>query len=173
MNFFKDMFAVVAVLLCIAYAHGEKCLNPTIQSEYYTTTDATIVTRIAAVSVFTVSCKNNIDIPNLYVDLNGKIVPAIKSVDVRNKFQVSWTEEPKKISSGTHTIKVYDEEGYAAVRKAQRSEEDSSEVPHLLVVEIYHSGTYSGPWFQSEFVAAVASILIWYWAYTAKSKLGA
>jgi len=166
--------ALLSALLVVAQlACGEKCVNPTIQSDYYTTTDATIVSRIAALSVFTVNCKNNIDIPNLYVDIGGKIVPAIKSVDVRNKFQISWTEEPKKISSGTHTIKVYDEEGYAAVRKAQRNEEDSSAIPHLFVVEIYHSGTYNGPWFQSEFIAATASVLIWYWAYTAKSKLGA
>jgi len=173
MHSLKNLIIISAAFLLVAFVQGEKCVNPSIQSDYYTATDATIVSRVAALSVFTVNCKNNIDIPNLYVDINGKIVPAIKSVDVRNKFQISWTEEPKKLASGTHTIKVYDEEGYAAVRKAQRSEEDISTVPHLLVVEIYHSGTYNGPWFQSEFIAAIASILIWYWAYTAKSKLGA
>jgi len=171
MNSIQLAVAVVAFLALSV--QGQKCINPNVQAEHYTTTDATIVSRVAALSVFTVTCKNDIDIPNLYVDINGKIAPAIKSVDVRNKFQLSWTDEPKKVSSGTYTIKVYDEEGYAAVRKAQRNEEDVSAVPHLFTVEIYHSGTYNGPWFQSEFIAAVASVLIWYWAYTAKSKLSA
>jgi len=164
-------FGIVVLCALAAFTYGDKCIAPQVESEYYTTTDATIVSKLAAISVFTVQCQGSTDISNLYVDLNGKIVPAIKSIDNKNKFQISWTEEPKKLSSGTYVIKVYDEDGYAAVRKAQRNEEDISAVPHLFTLDVYHSGTYNGPYFQSEFVATVLSVLIYYWAYTAKSKL--
>lgn len=30
---------------------------------------------------------------------------------------MSWTEESAKIGSGSHDVKIYDEEGFAALRK--------------------------------------------------------
>ena len=33
------------------------------------------------------------------------------------KYQVSWTEEHEKAGSGTYSVTIYDEDGFAAVRK--------------------------------------------------------
>lgn len=74
-----------------------------------------------------------------------------------NEYIVSWLEETKKATRGNFEIKVYDDEGYAAVRKvtcctlivddfiygvfffqAQRNGEDSTTVQPLGVVILNH-----------------------------------
>lgn len=85
--------------------------------------------------------------------------------------QVSWTEEIKKASRGNHLVRVFDEEGLAAVRKAQRSGVDTSSVTPLAEVVVSHPGAFNGPWVNSEILAAGLSIVVAYVALSTKSKL--
>jgi len=164
------MYSLYTFLLIVGVVAAQGCQNPEVSVSTYTTTDATVVASIAFVAEFTVKCQNNVKNLNLYADVNDKLVIVTKSKE-GDKYQVSWTEDPKKVSSGDHLVKIYDEQGYAALRKAQRSGEDTSSVPVLTTVAVNHSGTYNGPWFQSEFLASLTFIGLWYFAYHTKAKL--
>jgi len=52
-----------------------------------------------------------------------------------------------------------------------RSGEDISSVKPIATVVLNFPGAYQGPWVNSEFMAAVLSILVSYAAFSAKSKL--
>lgn len=52
----------------------------------------------------------------MYAEVGGKPLSVVKSKDT-NEYVVSWLEETKKAPRGNFEIKVYDDEGYAAVRK--------------------------------------------------------
>lgn len=85
--------------------------------------------------------------------------------------QVSWTEDIKKVHSGNYEVKLYDEESYAAIRKAHRNNEDPSSVKPLAVVTVTNPGVYQGPWINSELLAVALAALVSYAAFSAKSKL--
>lgn len=87
--------------------------------------------------------------------------------------QVSWTEDIKKAHSGDYSVKLYDEEGYSAIRKAYRNAEDPSSVKPLAVVVVNNPGVYLGPWINSELLAVILAALVSYAAFSAKSKLQA
>ncbi|KAK8756913.1 translocon-associated protein delta [Amblyomma americanum] len=168
------MRSVVAALLlvCVGHCHGKTCDNPEVTPKVYTTTDGLIVANIAFIAEFHLRCRENVQNVPLYADVKGKIVPVIKSTET-NDYQVSWTEELNKAHSGDYLIRVYDEEGYGALRKAQRTGESLQGVTPLFTINVNHPGTYLGPWIQSEFVAGLAAALLWYFAYSAKAKLQA
>lgn len=84
---------------------------------------------------------------------------------------MSWTEDIKKARSGDYNIKLYDEEKYAAVRKAIRNGEDPDSVKPLAVVVLNNPGVYLGPWINSELLAAFLVALVSYMAFSAKYKL--
>ena len=44
---------------------------------------------------------------------------------------MSWSEETKKAKNGNHEVKLYDEEGYSNLKKAQRSGENTQNVKPL------------------------------------------
>ncbi|KFM67359.1 Translocon-associated protein subunit delta, partial [Stegodyphus mimosarum] len=163
------------LVLCIhfsvfLFALGEICKSPVVNPSIYTTTDGMVVSEVALITEFSVTCDGSAKDFTLYADVKGNAVPAVKSAG-SSKYQVSWTEDSTKISSGDHGIKIYDEEGFAALRKAQRQGEDASGLPSAFSVSVYHQGTYYGPWVQSEFLAAAFSIILWYIAFSARSKL--
>lgn len=110
---------------------------------------------------------------------------------------MSWTEEIKKARRGDHVVRLFDEEGFAAVRKAQRSGADVASIPALAEITVSHPGSFngnedflfsfvlcstiftglymyfsrSGPYVNSEILAAGLSILVAYVALSTKSKL--
>ncbi|KAJ9599943.1 hypothetical protein L9F63_009771 [Diploptera punctata] len=163
-------FSLVYVTFLFAYVSANVCTKPEVVASAYTTQDATVLTNIAFVAEFTLKCGNQVSGLPLYAEINGKTLPAARVGD-DNKYQVSWTEEVKKARSGDYSINLYDEEGYAAMRKAIRSGEDPASVKPLVTVVVNHPGAYQGPWVNSEFMAAVLSVLVWYVAFSAKSKL--
>nr|CAD7433960.1 unnamed protein product [Timema monikensis] len=124
----------------------------------YTTQDATVLTSIAFIADFTLKCGNGAKGIPLYAEIDGKTVPAARTGD--DKYQVSWTEEVKKARSGDYNVNLFDDEGYAALRKAVRSGEDASTVKPLVTVVVNYPGAYQGPWVNSEFMAAVLSLLV-------------
>lgn len=84
---------------------------------------------------------------------------------------MSWTEEPKKARRGVYTIRILDEESFAAFRKAQRSSADTSSIPALAELSLSHPGAFNGPYVNSEILAAGLSLVVAYVAFSTKSKL--
>ncbi|KAK2547221.1 Translocon-associated protein subunit delta [Acropora cervicornis] len=89
----------------------------------------------------------------------------------RGRGMQSWAESHKEEKSGIYTLSFYDEAGYAAYRKAQRSGTENEAKP-LFTVDIDHKGAgREGLYVQTEFIAVVAALLIWWSANNVKSKL--
>ncbi|CAN8018602.1 unnamed protein product [Ixodes persulcatus] len=160
------------LLLFVNSCSGETCEKPEVTHKLYTTTDGLIVANIAFIAEFDVKCRNGAKDLALYADVNGKVLPAVRSLDTSG-YQVSWTEELSKAASGEYVIRIYDDEGYTALRKAQRTGEDAKSVTPLFTLNVHHPGTYHGAWVQSEFVAVLVAVLLWYFAYSSKMKLQA
>jgi len=165
-----SIFVVLGYWLLFTCVSADVCTKPEVSASAYTTQDATVLTNIAFVAELTLNCGNLVTGLPLYAEINGKTLPAARIGD-GNKYQVSWTEDVKKTRSGDYSVNLYDEEGYAALRKAIRSGEDSSSVKSLVTIVVNHPGAYQGPWVNSEFMAAILSVLVWYLAFSARSKL--
>merc|ERR1712126_91425 len=161
---------VSGIVVCVQLSYGDTCQSPKVALKSYTTNDATIVSNVAFLAEFTLQCSNGLRNFPVYVELDGAIVPAVRAQD-GSSYQVSWTKDPKYAFSGDHNVRLFDEEGFANVRKAQRNGESTSDVDALATITVNHSGTYQGPWVNAEFVAALASTIIYYTAYSLKNKL--
>jgi len=160
-------FLCLSLFVALASA---SCNNPTITATSFTTQDATILTNIAYISQFQLQCDGETaDIP-LYAEVGGKSVSVVRGKET-NTYQASWSEEIKKAARGNFVIHVYDDEGYAALRKAQRSGEDASAVKPLSTVILNHPGAYNGPWINSELAAFALAVGVYYYAFSAKAKL--
>ncbi|CAH0562170.1 unnamed protein product [Brassicogethes aeneus] len=160
--FFATVVCAVSGILC------QSCKNPQVTSKSFTTQDVTIVTNVAYIGEFDVKCASGA-VNALYAEIEGNLVPV--SVVEGNKYQVSWTEEAKLAKRGDRVVRVFDEEGFTAVRKAIRAGEDASSVSELFNVVINHPGAYSGPWLQGEIVATIVSLVIAYFAVVSRSKV--
>lgn len=84
---------------------------------------------------------------------------------------MSWNEEIKKARSGDYVIRLFDDEGYGAVRKAQRSDGDVNAVKSLAKIVVRHPGAYSGPWVNSELMATVLAFTTAYIAIATRNKI--
>lgn len=85
-------------------------------------------------------------------------------------YEISWSEPIKKARSGEISVRIFDEEGYGAFRKAQRSG-DMSNVKELHTVKFYHQGTYKGPSIQIEFLVTILFGIIFYFARSSMNKI--
>jgi len=166
-----NYFAILCLVAVAANAaKAETCQNPEVSASAYVTEDATILMNVAFTTQFTLKCSNGAKDISLYAEVEGKALPAVR-LSADNKYQVSWTEEVKKARSGDYSVKLYDEESYAAIRKAHRNGEDPESVKPLAVVLLNNPGVYQGPWINSELLAALLAALVSYAAFSAKSKL--
>ncbi|KAK2165328.1 hypothetical protein LSH36_52g09047 [Paralvinella palmiformis] len=159
------VFAVLPILIA-----GDTCLSPSVKPKVYTTTDASVAVNTVIVIEFSVTCKNGIKDLNLYAELNGHAIPASKIKD-SNSFQVSFSSLHKDTPAGNYEVRFFDEEGYSALRKAQRSGDNAKSVASLFAVPVTHPGASHGILVQTEFVAAVVATLVWYIAHSARGKL--
>lgn len=141
-----------------------------------------VIASTAFATTFTVTCSDPSQSSSLvlFAEVDGvkRSIPVMKSVD-GTTYQISWTSEelvkPSLSSSyKIYSTKVYDEEGYAQLRKAQRKADGSgSDVKPLFSLDVPHPGTYKGPYLQTELIAAFLSVFVWWSAYLAKAKLTA
>ncbi|CAD7013568.1 translocon-associated protein subunit delta [Ceratitis capitata] len=165
----RNLIAAFLVCLCAGVTFATTCTSPKVSVTSFSTQDATILTQVAHVGEFSLSCGNNVQ-PNLFAEFPcGKIVPVAKIGN--GKYQVSWTKEIKKSSGGNVVLRLFDEEGYASVRKAQRDGDNVSNVKSLVDITVATKGAYKGPWVKAELVAALVVGGIAYFAFTAKSKV--
>jgi len=160
----------LAALLLGVFTCGlcKTCTSPEVTSITFTTQDATIVSNIAFISEFSIKCETG-SLSNLYADVEGNVVPV--SAVGEDKFQVSWTEDTKTARSGDKVVRIFDEDGYTAFRKASRAGDDTSAIAPLIDVIVNHPGAFNGPWLKSEFLATIVSVVIAYVAISSKSKL--
>lgn len=166
----KSFLVLFFSLYTVSVVFAETCQKPEVVATAYVTEDATVLTKVAFTTQFTLKCSNGVKGISLYAEVNGKALPAVK-LSADNKYQVSWTEDIKKVHSGDYDVKLYDEEGYSAIRKAYRNAEDPSSVKPLAVVVVNNPGVYLGPWINSELLAVILAALVSYAAFSAKSKL--
>ncbi|GFN84604.1 ceramide kinase [Plakobranchus ocellatus] len=165
----QALLAVSLVLLPVSI-YGDTCLAPQVKSQSYSTPEAIVSFDTVLIVEFSLTCKNNLKNVNLYADVAGRTIPATR-IGEPNKYQISITDEPKKLPSGAYEIRFFDEEGFALLRKAQRSGESTSSLKPLFTITLNHPGIWSGPLIQSEFVAAMTAIIVWWMAYTQRGKL--
>lgn len=165
-------FIIFSILIIcgILDTFAETCQKPEVVASAYVTEDATILTNVAFTTQFVLKCSNGVKGITLYAEVDGKSLPAAR-LSSDNKYQVSWTEDVKKARSGDYNIKLYDDERYAAIRKALRNGEDPNSVKPLVVVVLNNPGIYRGPWVNSELLAVLLAALVSYSAFSSKFKL--
>ncbi|XP_038604005.1 translocon-associated protein subunit delta [Tachyglossus aculeatus] len=164
--------ALLLLLLGLAGCSAETCTEPTITPSYYTTSDAVISSESVFIVEISLTCKNGAQNVALYADVNGKQFPVTRGQDV-GRYQVSWSMEHKNARSGTYEVKFFDEESYSLLRKAQRNNEDISDIKPLFTVNVDHRGAWNGPWVSTEVLAAVIGLMVYYMAFSAKSNIQA
>uniref|UniRef100_D3TNK3 Translocon-associated protein subunit delta n=1 Tax=Glossina morsitans morsitans TaxID=37546 RepID=D3TNK3_GLOMM len=148
---------------------ASSCNNPKVTVTSFSTEDATILTQLAHIGEFSLKCSNEIK-PNLFAEFPcGKVVPVARVAD--NQYQVSWIEDVKRSSSGSVVVRLFDEEGYSSLRKAQRDGAKASNVKSIIDVTVTTKGAYKGPWVKAELVAAFLIAGVAYFAITTKNKV--
>ena len=162
---------IFGLFLCISAALA--CTNPKISDvQTFSTQDTNINTETAYVVQFRAQCGGNTKHGVFFAEVNGKLLPS--SVDESGeKYQISWTEENKLAKSGEVKLRLFDDEGYSALKKAQRNNEDLGKVKELRTVSFYHQGTYRGPYLQSELVVIILFAFVYYCAYKHRSDIQA
>ncbi|KAK2550914.1 Translocon-associated protein subunit delta [Acropora cervicornis] len=144
MKFFSN--TIPLMLTAVIYMLlGETCVGAKPTADIYSTRNILLSRETVFIVEFSLKCNNNV--------------------------KVSWAESHKEAKSGIYTLSFYDEAGYAAYRKAQRSGTENEAKP-LFTVDIDHKGAgREGLYVQTEFIAVVAALLIWWSANNVKSKL--
>lgn len=162
--------AILSVFAClVAYASASTCTSPSVKATTFTTTQGQVVSQVAFISEFTLKCGNGAQNVPLFAEVDGRISPVARTGD--NRYQISWSEELKKASSGDRQVNLYSEDGYAAFRKAQRSGDSTASIKPLTKLSVYHSGTYKGAWIKSELLATVLIGIAAYMAFSTRNKL--
>jgi len=173
----KLINGAICVLLAaiISTTASTPCLGPTVTPKIYTSSDAALATSTVVIVEFTLACKNDVMGINLYAAVNGKTIPAVKTKD--GAYQVSLVEEHANLPKGIYDVSIYDEDGFASLRKAQRSGDgaaaaaDAASVEPLARVSVNHGGVWKGAPVQSEIVALFVAAFVFYLAHAAKSNL--
>jgi len=127
-----------------------------------------MATQVGYITVFSLSCKNQINNIPLFAEVNGQISPVFRLKD--EEYSYSWTEDQKK--SGNREIRLFDEEQFAAYRKAQRAGETPSVKP-LASIQVKFSRGFGANFFGfgSEFVVLSMSLFVAYIAFQNRLKL--
>ncbi|KAG8212717.1 hypothetical protein J437_LFUL019630 [Ladona fulva] len=162
MNLYRCVFLLIISFFSV---NCKTCTNPDVDASAFTTQDATVLTNIAYVSEFTLKCSNGAEKDHLplYAEVNGVTLPTARiGAEGNGRYQAH---------TGDVSVHLFDEDGYATLRKLIRNGEDTSSAKPLLTITVNHPGAYQGPWVNSEFMAVMLAALVWYLAFTAKSKL--
>ena len=84
---------------------------------------------------------------------------------------MSWTKELKNAKPGDLSVNLYDDDGFAAVKRVLERGEDASSVKPLVTIVVEYPGAYKGSYINSELVAGLLASLVFYLAYSSKSAL--
>jgi translocon-associated protein subunit delta len=171
---FSYLLSSILLVTLLPSAFSNPCLGPTVSPKIYTSSEGPLATSTVFIVEFSLSCKNEVtENINLYATINGKTLPAVRSKG--GLYQVSLVEEHANAPKGVYDVGIYDEDGYASLRKAQRTENVEEAAPAavqpLVGFQINHGGVWKGAPVQSEIIAFITAVLLWYMAYSAKNKL--
>jgi len=108
----------------------------------------------------------------LFAEINGVLLTS-SSDESGEKYQIGWSEPHKTAHTGQIKLRLFDEEGFSAFKKAQRNNEDVKKVKELRIVEFYHQGLSSGPYVQSELLVTILFAVVYYWASKHRSLIQA
>ncbi|XP_021946149.1 translocon-associated protein subunit delta [Folsomia candida] len=130
----------------------------------YTTRDASVLTSIAYISNFQLSCQPSLAGKNVYAveDSTGVVVPL--GIGADGSYQISIVKEVSTQTKGDHTFSIHSDEGLSQIKKKQPA-------VALATVVLNHPGAWSGPWLNSEHLAAILGVLVGYAAISGKGKL--
>ncbi|XP_065912510.1 translocon-associated protein subunit delta-like [Dysidea avara] len=145
-----------------------KCNNPKVQSESYSTSERLMSAKTVFLAQFKLSCDSGEDKGTWFAEVDGQLLPVAKGEG--NSYQVSWTSKHEDAKPGKYVVKLYDDEGAVAVRKAFREGKENDVTPSFSIT-INHPGATTISWVSPELVAVVVAVLLWYTAYTRKSKI--
>jgi len=160
-------FVVVAVLAASRGANGASCQVS--EQKTYTTQDASVLTSIAYITEFQLTCDGKKLVgTSLYAESQGRILQVAEN---NGNYQVSWTEEIGAATKGDHSLRIVDDDGVSLYRKAQKTGASIENLTPLVSLTLNHPGSYTGPWLNSEHLAAIMGVVVVYVAVTSKSKL--
>ncbi|KRZ53463.1 Translocon-associated protein subunit delta [Trichinella nativa] len=139
---------------CIA----DTCRNPTlVKHSGYSTTDSFFNAKTAIVIEFSVNCDQPVKEYPLYWEYEGDVHLAAQ-LPTGLHYQITFVNDHKKIGRGQYDIRIFDEEGFAALRKAMRAKVDTNEaVKPLFTVSYYHPGSTGEPRIASQTIVLAAS----------------
>ena len=169
--------ALAAWLSCCL---AEPCLSPVVTHTSYTSSEAATATETVFIVSFDVTCKNEgAAKPNLYAVLasaEGQARSAVKSAAKSGAgYQISFSGTHEDLPKGAYGVRLYDEDGFAALKKAQRQEgaEEAAEaaVEPLAQLALEHGGVWKGELIRGETVALTLAFVCFYLAHSAKSGL--
>ncbi|VDN18590.1 unnamed protein product [Gongylonema pulchrum] len=165
------MLAQFSVLLClIAAASGAQCESPKHSATTFSTNDAFFHFSTTYIIEFSLQCSNGVKDTTIYGLVNGKVLQAAVSEET-SKHQISWQLEHEQSRAQTFNVLVYDEDGFAAYRKAERSSGDASKIEPLFTVQLKHPGVSRSSPVASETVVMTLAVVALYMAYHFKSQL--
>merc|ERR1719342_1427969 len=144
------------------------CTEPKVTASSYTPSDSQVLSAIPFIAEFSLACANG-ETPTLFADINGALVPVIQSLE-GDKYQVSWITDVKKVTTGDHSVDLYDSDGYTALKRS-RDRGEASSVSPLVTIVVNYPGSYGGPWLNSEHLAAGLAALVFYMAFSSRSAL--
>jgi len=163
----KQFVSLVVFLAAASGAYGASCQVS--NQRTYTTQDASVLTSIAYITEFEMSCdgKKLVGTP-LYAESQGRILQVGEN---NGNYQVSWVEDIALATKGDHPLRIVDDEGVSQLRKAQKTGASLDSIKPLVSLTLNHPGAYTGPWLNSEHLAAIMGVVVVYVAITSKSKL--
>jgi len=169
----SSMISAVLAFVVLSVVRSETCVSPSVTTDTYTSKSIALSTETAYLAEFSVACKDDVKGMNLFAEVETGVLVPVAMVPNSNTYQISWVKEHKKATTGTINVKVYDDEGYTNFRKQQRSEGgDVAEVAPLFTVTVEHPGVAKeGLFVQTEFIAVVGALLVWWCANTMRSQI--
>ncbi|XP_003370296.1 putative translocon-associated protein subunit delta [Trichinella spiralis] len=128
----------------ISSSIADTCRNPTlVKHSGYSTTDSFFNAKTAIVIEFSVNCDQPVKEYPLYWEYEGDVHLAAQ-LPTGLHYQITFVNDHKKIGRGQYDIRIFDEEGFAALRKAMRAKVDTNDaVKPLFTVSYYHPKVYT------------------------------
>ncbi|RDD38441.1 Translocon-associated protein subunit delta [Trichoplax sp. H2] len=161
-------FGLFAFLFLISPCFGLQCSPKSVSR--YSTSNAILESESTFLAAFQLDCNGEDKPDQLHAIIDDKPLPLARDAD-GNTFEVSWVEDHKAATTGVYKVAIYDDASFAAYRKAKRSGNTFNGSP-LFTIDMDHKvATKQGLWLQTEFIAVVGIILIWWYASNIKSKL--
>ncbi|CAG0885821.1 unnamed protein product [Cyprideis torosa] len=143
------------------------CIRLTKEPRVYASADTTVGSKVAHIVELEVDHASE---PLYALMADGSVRALVKSALDSNLVVLSFSHDPSNVPQGKQIVKVLDEAGLAAHRRAQRSGEEGAEPNPVLTFPLEIQGGYSGPWANSEFIALLVSGLVFYVAFSADRR---